>query len=96
MPAGLYAITLVTDGVEVRDTREALQAAAWWVVRVRHARDPDGLWCVYGGQPGTVLGCLLTHGPVTEVVAYPFDDATTSMAYRDKIEKAYMPVGVPA
>lgn len=91
MPKELAKITLVRDGVEVRDVRETVLTAAWWVVRVRDAECPAGLWCVYGGQPGTVLACLRNHGPYTDAVAYPFDDGQASMLFRDKIEKKYMP-----
>lgn len=96
MIKGLARITIVKDGVEVRNIREALSTARWWVIRVRDANNHFGLWCVYGGRPGTVLACLQNHGPVSAVVAYPFDDAHTSMVFRHRIEKKYMPAAVRA
>lgn len=93
---GLASITIAKDGVPVRPARDVFASAKWWVVRVRDAACPAGLWCVYGGPPGTVLACLAEfsrYNSLTDAVAYPFDDATESMVRRNEIEKNYMTPG---
>lgn len=93
MPRRLPRITLVRRGVRVRRPDDVLSTARWWVVRVRNADSPSKCWVVYGGHAGTVSSCLAEHAayePLTEIVAYPFDDSTASMTFRHRIEEKYM------
>lgn len=93
MPRRLARVTLVRRGVRVRRPEDVLSTARWWVVRVRNAASPSKCWVVYGGPPATVRGCLASHAayePLTEVVAYPFDDSHASMVFRHRIEEKYM------